>query len=179
MSGIWTTGPDAAGTLARSEAAIGTSEAAKATDPAFEGGDAGTATDALVVDLQRLVQARVLVERRVEERLDEGRPRGVERATRRLQVGGEVRGVARRTACRPARWCRRGGRTRGRGAAGGQERRPGQAHGQHRDNAAPAGAVGVPAGHRWSALRFGWVRADERRWFHRRSRRYRCQLNAK
>ena len=34
MSGIWTTGPDAAGTLARSLADIGTSEAAKFTVPA-------------------------------------------------------------------------------------------------------------------------------------------------
>ena len=33
MSGIWMTGPAEAGTLARSEAAMGTSEAAKATVP--------------------------------------------------------------------------------------------------------------------------------------------------
>ena len=33
MSGIWTTGPEEAGTLARSEALMGTSEAAKATVP--------------------------------------------------------------------------------------------------------------------------------------------------
>ena len=33
MSGIWITGPLDAGTLARSEAAMGTSEAAKSTDP--------------------------------------------------------------------------------------------------------------------------------------------------
>ena len=70
----------------------------------LEGGDAGARADALVVDLQGLVEAGVLVEGRTEERLDEGRARGVERAARCLQVGGQVGARCCRRACRRVRW---------------------------------------------------------------------------
>ena len=76
----------------------------------FECGDAGTTTDALVVDLQTLVQAGVLEEGRVEERLDEGRTGGVERTGRRFEVGGQVRGVAVTELASRRKRCRRRGR---------------------------------------------------------------------
>ena len=93
---------------------------------ALEGGDAGAATHTLVVDLEGLVEAGVLVERRAEERLHEGRARGVERSARRLEIGGQEGGVVGRQG---AARCGGGGGRRGRRrrAAGAEQGGRGQA----------------------------------------------------